>query len=352
MAKLDASLIEPTSADNGAGTNVLVPTDKKKRAAMLEQAKKLMSTGMSLEELQSTKPVLAKLLEEHYGYALALIASDTGLTKLFSQAVRQGMTEDGFVNALRGTNWFLSRNESQRKYETASKTPWMKADLEAKRKAVAEEIKSQAMAVGGTTVSDEEALSFANDVLMNYFEDADWQQALPKMVSKRFVSNNIFNFGGEAGQTLDALRKNAYEMGVSLSDETLGRYVDSIFAGETNIADVEKIIRNSAASYFPQFAERINAGEKTKDIIDPYRQIIGSMLEVDYNSIDYINTDGSKAEPLLQQALFGQQDGKAMSLADVRKLVKKDTRWRYTDNARAEYSSIASELARTFGGGF
>ena len=129
--------------------------------------------------------------------------------------------------------------------------------------------------------------------------------------------------------------------------------MDKIFADETTAADVEKMIQQNAASYYTQFADRITAGETVKDIVSPYRQMIASMLDLpDPNAVDFINNDGTPAETLMQKALFGGQNGKAMSLYDLQKEIRRDSRWLQSSNARSEYTDIATQLKRTFGGGF
>jgi hypothetical protein len=81
--------------------------------------------------------------------------------------------------------------------------------------------------------------------------------------------------------------------------------------------------------------------------------MISTMLDLpDANSIDFINNDGTPAETLMQKALFGGESGKAMSLYDLQKEVKKDPRWLKTSGAKNEYSDVANMISRVFKGGY
>ena len=330
------------------------PTDPEKIKTLLEEGRALLEGGMTIEELMSSRPLIAATFSQEYGYALSLLTSDKSLMQLFSKAVREGATAEGFTNALKGTDWWTSRTTSQRQYDIAANTPGEKKNLDVRRQEIINEMKSQAMQVNGMQLDDATAYKYADDILRNHWEQQDWGQFLPNFVRKTFVdANAAFDFGGQAGQTLDALRKYANDMGVFMGDASLGVYVDKIFADETTAADVEKMIQQNAASYYTQFADRITAGETVKDIVSPYRQMIASMLDLpDPNAVDFINNDGTPAETLMQKALFGGQNGKAMSLYDLQKEIRRDSRWLQSSNARSEYTDIATQLKRTFGGGF
>jgi hypothetical protein len=102
---------------------------------------------------------------------------------------------------------------------------------------------------------------------------------------------------------------------------------------------------------WPQFADRIKAGESMDNILYPYKQMLSSILEVDPEAID-ITRDGNGIDPLLQRALFSGADSKSvMSLTDLRKAAKQDKRWQYTRNAKDEYASLTKDIMSMFGAG-
>lgn len=350
---MKAPIIDGGGNPTGNGGTLITDTNLLK--SLLQQGQDLLAGGMKIDDLLSSRPDIAKAMSQEYGLALSLIQSDASgsLLSIFSKALREGLTADAFTKEFQNSTWWTSRSSSKRNYDLALNTPSMQKDLEVKIQRVADEIKAQAMQVNGVTVDDADALERARFIVQNYWETTDWSQYLPTYIKQTFVdSGDVFKFGGEALQTFDSMRQYANKMGVFMSDSSVGTYVDKIFAGETTVADAEKIIRDNAASYYTQFADRINAGETVTDIVSPYRQMIASMLDLpDPNAVDFINNDGTPAEALMQKALFGGQNGKAMSLYDLQKEIRKDARWLKSSNARSEYTNIAGQLNRMFGGG-
>jgi len=320
-------------------------TFTEKQTSLLDEARRALQSGKKIDALPKNQK---DALRREYGYAYAFITSDPELRKLFTKAVREGFTPQAFQLELQNTKWFQSRTASQREYETMFNTPSMRGDLDNTLRQIADQVKRTAADLSGTTVSDEDAMAFAKDVAKNNLRD--WQNTLPDLVGKAFVGNDIFEFGGRAAQTATQIRSFADEMGVTVDDTSLGNYVDRVFAGEQNIEDIQNAFRESAAAYLPQFASRIKAGETVKSIVSPYRDMIASYLEIDSNEIGYGLGANSKADPLLNRALFGT-DGKAMSLYDVQKTIKQDARWQKTSNARDEYTQLTKNLLRNFGVG-
>lgn len=354
MVALNPSIDGGGSPNGSPDTKVIVvPNDDKKVKALLEKGQALLDSGITLEELQSKYPYVAAAMQQEYGKALGFIYSDPELLKLFSKALREGLTAEGFTAALESTTWWKDRSASQREYDLRAKDPAAKLTLDQRRQEIIDEMKTIAMEQNGVKLSDQELYADADEILRNHFNDNSYTQLLTKFVRKKFVDKDVFTFGGQAGDEMERLRKYANDMGVFMNDESIGGYVDKIFAEETTSQDVDRMIQESAIGYYSQFADRIKNGETVKSIVDPYRQLIASMLELpDANAVNFINGDGTPSEVLMQKALFGGENGKAMSLYDLQKSIKTDSRWLKTGNAKNEYASLANNIRRVFGGGY
>jgi hypothetical protein len=88
----------------------------------------------------------------------------------------------------------------------------------------------------------------------------------------------------------------------------------------------------------PDWAKKlIDQGQDVTDIINPYRATIADELELPYNSIDV--TDST-----IQNALSSN-----MGLADLRRQLRQDSRWQYTDKAKESVSTAALKVLRDFG---
>jgi hypothetical protein len=313
---------------------------------LLDEARKaLQASGATIESLTSEQ---RGALKREYGYAFSFINSDPELRKLFTKAVRLGYTPARFEVELKLTNWYKQRTASQREYDTLAGTPSNLKDLQLTESNIADAIKRQAMEFGGVTVSDADAMALAKQVARDHLRD--WEAFLPDIVKSTYITDDVLSFGGQAATTLTQLRDYARSMGVTIPDSTLGDYVDGIFAGTNNMENIQASIQKSVAAQFPQFSDRINAGESLESIVSPYRNMIASYLEIDPNQIGFGFGTDMAADPLLNRALFGQSN-QPMPLYDLERAIKQDSRWQKTTNARREYANLTTGLLRKLGVG-
>jgi hypothetical protein len=104
------------------------------------------------------------------------------------------------------------------------------------------------------------------------------------------------------------------------------------------IEDFNQKIRNYAKAAVPEWAKKlIDQGTDLTDIISPYRATMADELELPYTSIDVTDS-------IVQNALSSN-----MSLADMRKQLRQDTRWQYTEKAKESVSNAALKVLRDFG---
>jgi len=324
---------------------------EKKQDALLEEARRILNEAKDPEKaLKNLRPELKKALKAYYGYAWSLITSDASLMKVFTKAVRQGMTEAGFANEILSTDWYKSRTASQRKYDTLINDPASSADLDNLRGEVARAIRTASIQASGVAPSDDDVNSLVESLLRNNFDN--WQDILPRTINEMFVGDDVTNYGGAASTALLQIQEHARKMGVYVTDTELGRYVDDIFAEKNTLENVLNNITNLAVAYYPQFADRLKAGATMEGISYSYRATAAQMLELDPEQFSFAGNDPSKTDPLLAKALFGGKGSEPVSLYDFRKMIKADARWKQTRNAREEYASTAQNILRAFGANF
>jgi hypothetical protein len=105
-----------------------------------------------------------------------------------------------------------------------------------------------------------------------------------------------------------------------------------------SIEDFNQKIRNYAKTAMPEWAKKlIDQGSDLTDIVGPYRATISDELELPYTSIDVTDRN-------IQNALAGN-----ISLSELRKQLRKDDRWQYTDKARSEVASVTRQVLQDFG---
>jgi hypothetical protein len=150
--------------------------------------------------------------------------------------------------------------------------------------------------------------------------------------------------GGTQAEYYNQLVKVATANGIStsllpkvLGFDTIDEVVKELQTGLSFDDSLQKI-RNYAKAAVPEWAKKlIDQGADLNDIISPYRTTMADELELPYTSIDV--TDSA-----VQNALSSN-----MSLAEMRKQLRQDTRWQYTDKAKESVSKAALKVLQDFG---
>lgn len=150
--------------------------------------------------------------------------------------------------------------------------------------------------------------------------------------------------GGSQAVDYNSLLSIATRNGVStsmlpkvLGFDTIDQVVKELQTG-ASIDDFTQKIRNYAKTAMPDYVKKlIDQGQDLTDIVNPYRATISDVLELPYNSIDVTDKN-------IQNALAGN-----VSIAELRRQLRKDDRWQYTDAARNEVSSVTKQVLQDFG---
>jgi hypothetical protein len=150
--------------------------------------------------------------------------------------------------------------------------------------------------------------------------------------------------GGTQATNYNSLLAIATRNGVSttllpkvLGFDTIDEVLNELQTG-ASLDDFSQKIRNYAKAAVPDWAKKlIDQGTDLTDIISPYRATMADELELPYTSIDVTDS-------VVQNALSSN-----MSLADMRKQLRQDSRWQYTDRARESVSNAALKVLKDFG---
>lgn len=150
---------------------------------------------------------------------------------------------------------------------------------------------------------------------------------------------------GPAGKYFTFFKDFAYNNGIQLSDSAALDYASKVVAGKLDNNTVISTLQESAASAFPQLADKIKAGINLKTLADPYIQSMANVLEIPAAAIDLF-------DPKIRSALaYTLPDGKVgtKSIYDFEKELRQDERWQYTNQARQEVSDATLRVLRDFG---
>jgi len=101
---------------------------------------------------------------------------------------------------------------------------------------------------------------------------------------------------GPSGKFFTEFKNFANKNGIMLSDSAAIDYANKAVAGVVDADTIYSTLRESAASAFPKFADKIKAGIDLNTLADPYIQSMSSILEIPYTSI-------SLFDPTIRNAL-------------------------------------------------
>ena len=150
--------------------------------------------------------------------------------------------------------------------------------------------------------------------------------------------------GGNQATDYNSLLAIATRNGVSasllpkvLGFDTIEQVLRELQTG-ASIEDFNQKIRNYAKTAMPDYVKKlIDEGQDLTDIVNPYRATIADVLELPYNSIDVTDKN-------IQNALASN-----VSLTELRRQLRKDDRWQYTDTARGEVANVTKQVLQDFG---
>lgn len=274
---------------------------------------------------------------EYYGWALALLKSDSSLWRLFQQAVKGNYTVQKFVAELKKTKWYQTNSESARKTLALKYTDpntWRE-----RVRVLYNEI-TQLAGQMGIKANWQTMWDMAEDAMM-----FGWSNAQLKKNLAKYLTTKNGAYGGEAGEAQAQLEQYAYSMGIKIDSGQLHGWLKGILNGTRTLQDYKGYIQKLAMSAFPGLADQIKGGMSVKDISDPYIQSMAKLLEINGEAIKL-------DDPTIRNALSGtDKDGKPMTIPlwEFEKKLRQDPRWLKTNNARASLNSTARTIGQQFG---
>jgi hypothetical protein len=155
-------------------------------------------------------------------------------------------------------------------------------------------------------------------------------QKLPEFATKKKDKDTL---------TTQSLQSVARANGVVLGADQLASYANDIRNGK-DIAVIKNDIRNVAGNGMPDSVKKMLAnGTDLETIYAPYKTTMASLLEIPSTNIDLNDS-------ILRSAIGPDKE---MPLYEFRKALKKDPRWQYTNNAKAEVSDKVLRVLQDFG---
>lgn len=271
----------------------------------------------------------------HYGY-LAGFLHDPEISKILLDAARGGWDKDVLAGRLSQTKYWKTTSDTARTWDAQTKTDAASQHQQVvnTQAAYAETAKKNGITIDPLALHDLTVTSLR----------LGWNS---QQVDAALRAHGKLN-PTTAKTAVSGLKQQAEgDYLVKLSDPALQQWANDISSGKFTADDYTNYLKEQAKSLFPGMANAIDRGITVGRYVDPYRQQAASLLEINPDSIDFVN------DPKFSKALFNTDpktgERTQMSLADWQNYLRKTPDYNKTAGAIDQAAQFATLLTKTFG---
>ena len=281
-------------------------------------------------------------LEASYKSAVGIIYAVPELQQLFEDALNSEWTAASVKAAVQSSDWYRANNEYFR-------TAWAKAsiggaDWTATQETARLAVQAAATAKGRTLTAAELEANTQRYIYVGWGE-VGRQQLLNDALAVGLTTGTDGFMAGAAGDLQQTLKDVANRNGLPLSQGYYESAAKSVASGLTTENDWIRDLRAQAASLWPSYADKINAGVDVGDLASGYVNTMANTLEINASEI-------SLNDPSIREALSSFDDKGnplPMGLWDFQNKLRSDPRWMNTKQATDSISETANTVLEMFG---
>lgn len=269
---------------------------------------------------------------------------------LINRANKFNMSENTFLEELKGTRWWSETYPSVAQFFIDSNDPRNKATFAESVKNTTETVTRKLESLGirindidpvtGKVIDNSELIQgIALQKMENGWDDNDLNEYLATR------SDVLFTGGGTVGSSFESIKRQASLYGVSI-DKTFEKEINLSLLDTNDLRDANYWLTEMRQQAYDNpmykaFAPAMKENNRTLyEVTNSYRKQMADLLEVDSTQISW--------KDLMDKAVDGTT-GNARTFADFTKALKKDPMWQYTKNAKETYSGMALDIAKMFG---
>ena len=305
-------------------------------------------------------------LASQYGIAASFLKTDKSLLKVLKKILAEKITDPTRMLAMiNETSWAKDYSASLQNYNYLKETTPAKFEeqFNAQKQLIVQKATALGIELDDATVNDltdkymRGSTKRDKNGNMTFFDGAWLNNALAANIdfskTKTIDGIQITQLEGGVQDIASKIYKTAYEYGINttMSDKAFRDWfqgtVRGLVAGTTTNADVDKQIQDMAISHFPGLTKQLQSGLTLRQAAAAPLSAIAKELELDFNNMD-LNDN------IVQQVLNSRdKDGNfaPMTAYEARQAARKDSRWKFTEGAKNEYTSIGSKILQDFGFG-
>jgi hypothetical protein len=272
------------------------------------------------------------------------------LKAVILQGAQENWTEDRFLAAVRGSNWWKSHTNTQQEWttlppaeqkqrigNTQSQMQEYYLHLYGKDKKIdPSRLAWQAKQIASGALTYEQWQASA---LMGALKDKKSLASI-NQAEEEASAHRLQQRPEEISEELYVKARQDFWVPMSKGDAL--KWAQKINSGTISESDFTDYLRKQAAALYPAFAKQIKAGADPNNLFAPYANVAAEELQV------------SPQDLVMNDRVFGQvfqsaSDGKFPSMADFRKKIRTLPEWQQTEGARKIASDGALSILNTFG---
>lgn len=289
-------------------------------------------------------PALDAYIRQNFGTD-AWLLDIPSVKDVLEKAVAQGLNTNQIQAAIQQTAWWQSTSQAVKNFEQQSANN--PADYSfANPGSVANQTLSQIRNEAGTLgvqLSDGQAQELATNALKYGWSNQQIQQAIGTTVT--YAGPGQTN----AGSVIQNLNTLAGQYLMSPTPQVMQSWAQNIAAGTQTLDQFKAYLTQNASLKWTGMASQIQQGYTPNQIIDNYRSEAAKTMEVDPNSIDFVNNP--TYSKILDFVPPDSKDGvhRLMTQSEMDQYLKGLPQWGYTQQARDTAATFEDTVTKTWG---
>lgn len=295
----------------------------------------------SPESDPDTGESIAEHIRANYGHLAWAIDHDE-IGPILREAAENDWSQAKLKGSLVQTDWWAETAEAQRRWEALEGEDPATAAREVEQRV---ERLTQQVRQLGAPVDEDRIRDMARDSLRLGWNDAELDSAVFSYTST-FSRRQIMEREGRIAAQVDSVKRMAnQDFFTPITAQQAFEHAKGLVEGTKDEETIRASLFEGAASRFPDFADRIRAGETPAQVFDPYIGLASELLEMSPGDIDPV-----KDSRFSSMTEFVDDDGnrRAMTLSEWGRHVRGLPEYRFTERANSQASQMAGTLMDVF----
>ncbi len=261
------------------------------------------------------------------------------LKQLFSDMVKEGWTQPKFNAKLAETQWYKTLSDPQRKALLLKFTD--PATYNRNYNNAATKVRLMMADMG----SDPDNWDLIYEITAKVVNEGYSDEQTRDFLGQYIVFGRAGMAGGKAGQVQQELNTYSYAMGIQNADWWTQDAVRNVVRGKKTAQDYKNEIMEQSIATFGGFEKQLRAGATMQDLAQPYMQSMSQILEIPVGNVNLF--DNTIRGALSWRDPSGTAGSKP--LWEFQNDLRKDDRWKKTQNAQDAAMGTAHKVLQDFG---